>query len=71
MVEANVTHDGTNAYITTFGSVTSYDTADDGSTLRTPVVFTADINGSDVRVLVTCPNNNSHVFKFQRTAIDV
>jgi len=63
VVEANVTHDGTNAYISTFGSVTDYT-----GPLTT---FSADINGSDVRVLVTNISNNSTVFKFQRITFDV
>ena len=63
MVEANVTHDGTNAYIATFGSVSSYT-----SGLAT---YTADINGSNVRLLVTNISDNSTVFKFQRTLLNV
>jgi len=46
-----------------FGRVTSY--TDDLCT------FTADINGNDVRVLVTNISNNSTVFKFQRLTFDV
>ena len=69
-VEANVTHDGSNAFISTFGSVTNF--APDGSstTTLTPT-FAADINGSNVRVLVTNPTADSMVFKFQRISIDV
>ena len=63
MVEANVTHDGTNAYIATFGSVSSYT-----SGLAT---YTADIDGSNVRLLVTNISDNSTVFKFQRTLLNV
>lgn len=63
IVEANVTHDGTNAYIATFGSVSSYT-----SGLAT---YTADINGSNVRLLVTNISDNSTVFKFQRTLLNV
>ena len=62
-VEANVTHDGTNAYIATFGSVSSYT---DGL-----ATYTADINGSDVRLLVTNISDNSTVFKFQMVKINV
>lgn len=51
VVEANVTHDGTDAYISTFGSTTDYT-----GPLTT---FSADISGSDVRVLVTNISNNS------------
>ena len=63
VVEANVTHDGTDAYISTFGSTTDYT-----GPLTT---FSADISGSDVRVLVTNISNNSIVFKFQRITFDV
>ena len=63
VVEANVTHDGTNAYISTFGSTTDYT-----GPLTT---FSADINGSNVRVLVTNISDNSTVFKFQRITFDV
>jgi len=62
-VEANITHDGTNAYIATFGSVSSYTGG-----LAT---YTADINGSDVRLLVTNISDNSTVFKFQMVKINV
>ena len=62
-VEANVTHDGTNAYISTFGSVSSSATG-----LAT---YTADINGSNVRLLVTNISDNSTVFKFQMIKINV
>ena len=69
LVEANVTHDGTNAYIATFGSVTNY--APDGSSTTTlSPTFAADINGSNVRILVTNPTADSMVFRFQRVTID-
>ena len=63
VVEANVTHDGTNAYISTFGSTTDYT-----GPLTT---FSADIDGANVRVLVTNISDNSTVFKFQRITFDV
>ena len=63
VVEANVTHDGTNAYISTFGSTTDYT-----GPLTT---FSADINSGNVRVLVTNISDNSTVFKFQRITFDV
>ena len=69
LVEANVTHDGTNAYIATFGSVSNY--APDGSSTTTlSPTFAADINGSNVRILVTNPTADSMVFRFQRVTID-
>jgi hypothetical protein len=63
IVEANVTHDGTDAYITVFGSTT-----DHTGPLTT---FTADISGGNVRVLVTNTSSDSTVFKFQRVSIDI
>ena len=63
IVEANVTHDGTDAYISTFGSTTDYT-----SPLTT---LSADISGNDVRVKVTNISDDSLVFKFQRVAINV
>ena len=63
IVEANVTHDGSDAYISTFGSTTDYT-----SPLTT---FSADISGNDVRVRVTNISDDSLVFKFQRVAINI
>ena len=63
IVEANVIHDGSTAYVASFGSTTSY---------STPIAtFTADISGSDVRLRVALKSSNSTVFKYQRIAIDV
>ncbi len=63
IVEFNVTHDGSDAYITIFGSTT-----DHTGPLTT---FTADVSGGNVRVLVTNTSSDSTVFKFQRITIDV
>ena len=63
IVEANVTHDGTDAYVSTFGSTTNYTGG--------ICVFTADISGDDVRLRVTNISDASTVFKFQRIAIDI
>ena len=63
IVEANVTHDGSDAYISTFGSTTDYT-----SPLTT---FSADISGNDVRVRVTNISDDSLVFKLQRVAINI
>jgi len=63
ILEANVTHDGTNAFISTFGSTTNYTGG-----LAT---YSAAINGSNVEVKVTNISADTCVFKFQRTAIDV
>ena len=68
IVEANVIHgpsaDSTiEAYITVFGSTTSY-----SAPLCT---FTADIDDGNVRLLATNITSDSCVFKFQRTIIDL
>jgi hypothetical protein len=63
IVEANVTHDGSDAYISTFGSTTNY-----SGPLTT---FSADVSGGNARVLVTNISDNSTVFKFQAIYIDV
>ena len=63
IVEANVTHNGTTAYISTFGRTTNY--TDDLAT------FSAAINGLNVEVRVTNITSDSIVFKYQRIAIDV
>ncbi len=62
-IEANVTHDGTDAYITTFGSVSDYATG-----LST---YTVGVSGDDVQVKVTNITDNSVVFKLQRIALDI
>lgn len=64
-VEANVIHDGTTAYISTYGSTSNYTGAATLSDL------TVDISGNDVRLKGTNISDNSCVFKFQRTAIDI
>ncbi len=63
MAEFNVVHDGSDAYIVAFGSTT-----DHTGPLTT---FTADVNGDNVRVLVTNTSSDSLVFKFQRIVVDV
>ena len=63
LLEANVIHDGTTAYLSTFGSVSDYTTG-----LGT---YTVGISGDDVQLKVTNITDNSIVFKFQRIAIDI
>ena len=63
IVEANVTHDGTDAYVSTFGSTTNYTGG--------LCIYTADISGNDVRLRVTYISDASTVFKFQRIAVDI
>ena len=68
MVEATLIHgpsadSTTEAYITVFGNTGSY---------TDPLcTFTADIDDGNVRLLATNITNNSTVFKFQRTLIDL
>jgi hypothetical protein len=63
VVEANVTHDGSDAYITAFGSTTDH---------TGPLAeFSADVSGGNVRLLTTNTSSDSCVFKFQRVAIDI
>jgi len=63
LLEANVIHDGTTAYLSTFGSVSDYT-----SGLGT---YTVGISGDNVQLKVTNITDNSIVFKFQRIAIDI
>jgi hypothetical protein len=63
IVELNVTHDGSSAYISTSGSVSSYT-----SGLST---FDADISGGNVRVLVVPIGGGSYTYKFQRILLEV
>ena len=63
IVEANVTHNGSDAFIATFGSVSSSATG-----LAT---YSADVDSGNVRLRVTNISDNSTVFKFQRTVINV
>ena len=69
VVEANVTHDGTNAYISTFGGADNG--TSDGSSVYDALDFTAIISSGDVRVRGKVNNTNSHVIKFIRRAIKV
>jgi len=61
--DINVTHDGSDAYVSIFGKV--------GTQTTDLVTFTADVSGGNVRLLTTNTSSDSCVFKFQRIAIDV
>ena len=63
IVEANVTHNGSDAFIATFGSVSSSATG-----LAT---YSADVDSGNVRLRVTNISDNSTVFKFQRTLLNI
>ena len=69
LVEANVTHDGTNAYISSFARVGNGQ--GDGSTDYQSIVLSADISGGDVRLLGTVNNTNNQVIKFVKRVIKV
>ena len=63
IVEANITHDGSSAYVSTFGRTTNYS--------EDLVTLTADINSGSVRLLGTINNSQSHVIKFVRRIIKI
>ena len=65
LVEANVAHDGTTSYVSSFGTVSNYGSNDTLTTLST------DISGGNVRLLATNISDDSCVFKFQRIAINI
>ena len=69
LIEANVTHDGSNAYISVFGGVDNG--TGDGSTLYDSVEFTAVINSGNVRVRAKVNNSNDQVVKFVRRIVKV
>ena len=69
LTEANVSHDGTNAYISTFGAATNGNS--DGSTIYDSLDLSADINGGNVRLRGTVNNTNNQVIKFVRRPIKV
>ena len=60
--EIYVTHNGTTAFISTTGVSST------GSSLAT---YSADISGSNLRILIVPVSNNSVTYKFVRTAIKV
>ena len=69
MVEANVTPDGTNAYVSSFARVGNGQ--GDGSTAYQSIVLSADISGGNVRLLGTVNNTNNQVIKFVKRVIKV
>ena len=62
LFEANVTHDGSNANVSTFGNV--------GSSVGL-ITVTADIDSGNLRLLGTINNTNDHVVKVIRRGINV
>jgi hypothetical protein len=69
LMEANVTHDGSSAYISSFGAASNGD--GDGSTIYDSLDLSADISGGNVRLRGTVNNTNSQVIKFVRRPIKV
>ena len=69
IVEANVTHDGTSAFISTFGGADNGNS--DGSSVYDTLNISADISGSNVRLLGQVNNTNNQVVKFVRRPINV
>jgi len=68
LIEANVTHDGTSAYVGTFMGVNNL--LSDGST-STGLDFDADISGGNVRLLATVNNTNDHSIKLVKRLMKV
>ena len=62
-LDVNLTHDGTNVYMSTFGRVTNHD--DD------VVAITADISGDNVRLRGTISNTNTHTVTVVRRLMKV
>ena len=69
LTEINVTHDGSTAYISTFGGADNG--TGDGSTVYDSLEFSADISGGNVRVRAKVNNTTSQVLKFVRRIINV
>jgi hypothetical protein len=69
LVEANVTHDGSTAYISITGGASNG--AGDGSTIYDSVDLSADVSGGNVRLRGTVNNTNNQVIKFVRRPIKV
>ena len=69
IIDANVTHDGSTAYISVFGGVDNGD--GDGSSVYDSMDFTADISGGNVRLLGTVNNTNNQVIKLVKRMIKV
>jgi len=61
LMEANVTHDGSDAYISTFGSV---------GTSTGLITLTADINSGNIRLRGTINNTNDHTVTVVRRIIE-
>ena len=69
LVEVNVTHDGSSAFISSTGGASNG--AGDGSSVYESLDFSADVSGGDVRLRATVNNTNTQVIKFVRRSIKV
>jgi len=69
LIEANVSHDGSTAYISSFGEATNGH--GDGSTIYDSIDLSIEISSGNVRLLGTVNNTNSQVIKFVRRLIKV
>jgi hypothetical protein len=70
LVEANVTHDGSTAYISVTGGASNG--AGDGSSVYDSLSLSVDVTfGGDVRLRGTVNNTNTQVIKFVRRLIKV
>ena len=69
LVEANVTHDGTTAFMSLIGGASNG--AGDGSSIYDAVDLSADVSGGNVRLRGTVNNTNNQVVKFVRRPIKV
>jgi hypothetical protein len=69
LIEVNVTHDGTNSYLSVFGGVGNGD--GDGSSVYDTLDLSADIDSGNVRLLGRVNNTNNQVLKFIRRVIKV
>ena len=62
-LDVNLTHDGTNVFLSSFGRATNHTTD--------LVEFTADISGDDVRLRGTISNTNTHTVTVVRRVMKV
>ena len=69
LVEANVTHNGSAAFISITGGASNG--AGDGSTIYDSLDLSADINSGNVRLLGQVNNTNNQVIKFVKRVIKV
>ena len=69
LIDANVTHDGGTAYVSSFGAASNGD--GDGSTIYDSIEFSVDISSGNVRLRGVVNNTNTQVIKFVRKLIKV